>query len=77
MKKIVFIVSTVLLIATGMFFYIRYEIRVFNAIKELSARTIYLANKQDMVESFLSQNFPDQVKAYNDALQAAQKEQPK
>lgn len=57
-KKIVLKVVLTLVVITGLAFYVRYEISVYNAL--------VLQNQQlSAIQAFLAQNFPDQVNTYN------------
>lgn len=59
--KIILITLLLLGLATGIFFYIRYELKVYNTL-------IYVSQKDQIISDFLSKNFPDQVKAYDESL---------
>lgn len=66
MKKNLKIILTTLLalgLLTGIFFYVRYQVRLFNTIK-------YLAEKTVLLENFIVVSFPDQTTQFNETLKA-------
>lgn len=62
MKKII-IILIILGGLTGIFFYARYQVRLFNTIKFLSEKTVLL-------ENFIVVSFPDQTTQFNETLKA-------
>lgn len=61
MKKIITISLIILAVLTGVFFYVRYQIKLYKTV-------MYTAQKELIIENFLTVNFPDQVKTFNESL---------
>ncbi len=61
--KIILVTLLALGLATGLFFFVRYQIRLFNTIK-------YLAERAILLENFIVVSFPDQTTQFNETLKA-------
>lgn len=59
--KIILITILSLGLATGLFFFVQYQINVYKQL-------VFVSQKSALYENFLATNFPDQVKAFNDSL---------
>lgn len=59
-KKIIIKIAVGLVIAVGVFFYVRYEIKLYNTV-------ILQSRRVDILEDFLVKNFPNQANAYIEA----------
>jgi Tfp pilus assembly protein PilE len=67
MKKIISLII-VLAILTGIFFFVRFNFIMRKESRKQKEAITYLLQKQNIIEQFLSINFPDQVKIFNDSL---------
>ena len=70
MKKQIITILIALAVLTGLFFYTRYQIALYKTVVAYAQLVEELRLKVILLEDFTVQNFPDEVKTFNETLKA-------